>query len=214
MFGSDGGIPFSWFTFLENAEIRSVHGWKGNNLIHRLRVNTANEITAALSGNYGVNNGNPFTWYVPNGQYLKSIFLKIGGGGIQDINFVTNEGISSSDEQFFQTQNIFSLNQHTRIAGIFGSHNGLFITGLGFYLRKIPKTPVFGISNGYVFNWLTSLEDAHIKNVHYDPNTNVFRRIRVETSNGITLDASDFYGPNSGGFAIWTFPDNQYINQI
>ena len=94
LFGTDKiGKAFSWKTSLRNADIREISGKKGF-YIDRIKVRTIDGFEEESSPSIGGDGGGPYTWIVPEGEYIAKIIYQ-QGNWLDSVIFVTNRGTQS-----------------------------------------------------------------------------------------------------------------------
>ena len=128
------GQAFSWKTTLVNAEIREISGRDGF-FVDRIKVRDVFGGQEESSPSIGGEGKNPYTWTVPEGQYIAKIEYR-QGNRLDGITFVTNTGVRSPQ---FGGNGLtgpfeFVLPQGARLNGFYG-HKDKNICGIGFYYR-------------------------------------------------------------------------------
>ena len=164
------GSPFSWMSSLYNAEIREITGRDGW-YIDQVKVKTADGAHEETSPSFGGNGGGPYTWAVPNGEYIAKIEYR-QGDWLDGITFVTDKGTRSPQFGGHGGGGPFTYDipAGQRLAGLFG-HKDQYIRGMGFYMapagenRVIRKLPAYGSNSGTKFEWIAGQKNGDLDRV-------------------------------------------------
>ena len=211
------GQAFDWKTTLKNAEIREISGRDGF-YIDQIKVRTVDGNQEESSPSIGGDGGSPYTWTVPEGEYIAKLEYR-QGDWLDGVTFITNAGTRSP--QFGGNGGTgpfeFVLPADTRLDGIYG-HRDQYVRGLGFYysvfVKASQKTPEFGNPNlGQAFEWKTKLKNADIREISGRDGFYI-DRIKVRAVDGAEEESSPSFGGDGGSPYTWTVPEGEYIAKL
>ena len=213
LFGTNKiGSAFGWTSSLENADIREVSGRKGW-YIDQIKVRTHDGSREETSPSFGGNGGNPYTWKVPEGEYIVKIEYR-QGDWLDGVTFVTNKGNKSPHFGGYGGKGgyTYTLPVGAKLNGLYGFKDQ-YIRGLGF-TYKVHSTPEFGTNRiGSPFSWMSTLYNADIREVSGRDGWYI-DQVKVKTADGSQEETSPSFGGNGGGPYTWTVPNGEYIAKI
>ena len=130
----------------------------------------AGESKEETSPSFGGNGGGPYTWKVPDGQYIAKIEYR-QGSWLDGLTFVTNKGNKSPHFGGNGGNGPFTytIPSGQRLSGIYG-HKDQYMRGVGFFLtpqtsKTIEKLLDYGNIRGTKFEWVASNKNADLKKI-------------------------------------------------